>query len=292
LLLHNNLSIITVYNRLMSKTLAQGVGELAQHNQYVLLGDTAHDDPRIVQAVSAPPVLQGLADAGVKHLFLELPASTQPLLDQLTEGVINPQAFARQMAANPLSMRDERGWLAVGELAQRAAQQHGIKVYAADERADRLNEFIASARSELPASQMDFESVAAHLQRRQPVVHPDGSVDGPLTNDRPLADFIRQRAGADKAVVLFGEAHGGRPYDLDEMLGGAARVQLFASEKGRDADLAHYGRNRLGYTADPDPPALRYYADTRRVEEPGSSDAPVSAPTRLPSAPAKPEGPG
>lgn len=250
----------------MPTTLADALGNLASQTQHVIVGDSEHTDSRIPKTLGDPAALEALANSGVKHMFLELPSGRQPLLDMLTDGTITPTGFAKTMADDPLSMRDERGWQAIGELAQQAAQKHGMKVYAADERADRLQEFITKAREGLGTTQLDFENVAAYMKRVEPYTQPDGTVEGPLTNDRPLADFISRHAGNEKTVTLFGESHGGRKYDLDEMLGDAKRCQLFASQASLAESQKEYQHNKLGYEAAPDPPALRYFIDSKKLE--------------------------
>ena len=155
----------------MAEKLADALSTLARSTQHVIVGDTDHGHNSIPRALSQPAVVDGLAQAGVKHLFLEIPAKLQPHLDMLNDGLATPASFAKvMMELEPRSMRDERSWQALGELSQRAAQQHGIKVYAADERADHVSDFIEATRRGTGIAHPDFETVANYMKRVQPVM--------------------------------------------------------------------------------------------------------------------------
>ena len=107
-----------------SENLTSMLVDQLQSTDHILIGDTKHDDKRILDAVSE--TIPALAENGVKHLFLEVSDSLEYLLDNSNEDFgQNPKA--RELLEFWASQPE-----AIIAIVDRA-RQHGIKVHFADD---------------------------------------------------------------------------------------------------------------------------------------------------------------
>ena len=101
---------------------------------YVMLGDTDHSDMELRHFLHSPLLVDKLAAAGIRHIFLEIPPDYQPDIDALSAGQITPKEFAKANGAMTMWASGD----AANEAALRSANfiayaaQRGLQVHAVD----------------------------------------------------------------------------------------------------------------------------------------------------------------
>lgn len=124
--------------------------------QFILIGDTNHNDPAVQRGIYSQEILQDLANCGISKIFMEIDASGQILIDALKAGVFTPVELARQAYGEDddptvYSERDaKRDIILAKDNFILEAHQRGINVIAIDDQkeAHRLKQESLQARSQ------------------------------------------------------------------------------------------------------------------------------------------------
>jgi hypothetical protein len=218
----------------------------AEHRQYIGFLDTDHSLPEIWEEVAKEQNIKALSDAGVKHLFLENKLDKQKEIDAYNQGKISEQEL-REKATSFSSWAtfgdDEvRQGTAVVDMIVHA-KKHGIQVHFADVPSKILTEdgLLKTDHSlykedpeaaEAMNKQKSIKDIDEELKfssslspelvdRMNNLANKIGKikVEERQTMNGELAEFISQKAGSDKAAILYGGLHFDQPKDLDEYLG-------------------------------------------------------------------------
>jgi hypothetical protein len=257
----------------MSRELASVLGEAACDRQFTLIGDMSHKESAILKAVAQKDNIEALKAAGVRHLFLELPQEFQRGMDRFLTGKVSeadmldhmekrrPRAFEADISEREMNAQ-------VLKLAK-LAHEAGIKVHCADHRQqERRSKYIPQYEFHASRHEPNMTYNEFMLKFHSSTL-PDGSKVTPDTDDRPLAKFIAERAGKDKAAIFYGAGHGRSSYGLDEILGEdrTRRVDVHASKPGIVSRLfERLAGSAADFSLDKDKPFADYYADTKGVE--------------------------
>jgi len=243
--------------------------KVAQARQYTGLLDTSHREMAIWEAVGKKENIKALADAGVKHIFLEQKISRQKEVDDFNAGKISEAELRKKAAsfASGFAFGDEelrQGGAVVDILVH--AKKYGIKVHFADpesnlmaggdkvllkedhplyrsdpEAAKALNEFKSITDID---KQIKFDlSISPDLKRRMDdlaIKMGAGKTEERDSINEELADFIKKKANGQKAAILYGGNHFDQLKDLNEYLGkeNVTTVALLASAHQKDASIA------------------------------------------------------
>lgn len=253
----------------MSQAFASALAEVASQRQLTIVGDI-HSNLTALKTMSAPENFEALRDAGVRHLFVEVPNEFQRDYDRFLAGKLTDKQLVsrieRKVTHQHLSGEDVKEFWKEHLGMVREANANGIRVWAADMRKNLEKDYGAEYQEK---GSLAYDSVAAYVHDKHRQRMPDGSTVSPINDDRPLARFIQEKAGNEKAVFYGGMEHGRRSYDVDELFGEdrAARVEIY-SGKMRQVweDLSTWLGRHAGEKTDPDPPAFIYYADDDQVK--------------------------
>lgn len=95
--------------------------------EYLILGDTSHQDPAIMAFVAKEQILATLQECGIEKLFVELRPDAQPYLDDLAAGRISHETFLRDAAINinPESLEHLAAMLEI-------SGEYGVQIIASD----------------------------------------------------------------------------------------------------------------------------------------------------------------
>lgn len=255
----------------MSKELASVLGEAARDRQFTFIGDMSHRESAVVKAVAQQENIDALKAAGVKHLFLEVPQGMQRSLDRYLTGKVTETQFLDFFEKqHPRAQSSDAGDRVMNQqLLSLAKMAHdsGIKVHCSDHR-QALFKRLQRPYEDF-AMQGGMKTFNDFLLEKHMSKMPDGSMVSPATDDRPLAKFIAERAGKDKAAIFYGAGHGRSSYGLDEILGEdrTRRVDVHASKPGIVSRLFdRVAGSAPDFTPDKDKPYADYFADTKGVE--------------------------
>lgn len=253
----------------MSKALAGLLGDAARQNQFTFIGDSEHRELSVVGAVAQADNFSALQAAGVKHFFMEVPRAMQRDFDNMFSGKITEaQLVAQLVKKHPRASATKEGDAAfdaqVVKMAK-LAHDHGMQVWCADHRSQERRQLQGRPYENYVHDGHYEASFDDFIKDRTGKKMPDGSMTTLYTNDMPLAKFVAERAGHEKAAFFYGQGHGGSSYGIDEILGEnrTARVDIYDH---KEWGITRWSRERdmssMGITPDKDPPFARYYADT------------------------------
>jgi len=153
----------------MSGTITNHIGKLARENQFTVIGDMDHSDPAVSKYVHGLEVMQALKDAGVKHVFVELPRELQHVADDLANGRITKDQYIKQMSkemdlnfvADPKEVEKHHGRMADMIVF---AKKNGMRVDFADD-GTGTNAMVGGPPPSPELTKMIEESATASLKK-------------------------------------------------------------------------------------------------------------------------------
>jgi hypothetical protein len=221
---------------------------LASQRQYTGFLDSDHGAVEIWKALGKEENIKALADAGVKHLFLEQKRERQNEVDAYNRGEVSATELSKKA-------RTFASWAVFGdeEIHQGQAvvdmivhsKKYGIQVHFSDPQSEIFyggDKFLIRADHPLYKSdpeaaeasnklklitnidrQLDYSlSLSPDMQRRMDelsVKAGKAKMEERLTMNEDLAAFIAGKAHGEKAAILYGGLHFDQLKDLDEYLG-------------------------------------------------------------------------
>lgn len=266
----------------------------AEGRQFLLFGDTDHSDYRINDYFYSPAHLDILAQAGVRHIFIERGPGSQKGLDDLVAGKITPEEFSSQYEGG--RMWDRKGKDAAESRIRMArgvvyAARKGMVVHAIDVKTTGIatkkereelyaffEDMSASFSAACPgADHMTDAFNEAYEQRRYFYLMQKEKrfteIMQERSNDEHRAALIRKIAGSERSAVLFGSDHYSGPKSIKTLLGGdnSLHIDFFPDQNKMQqyspgvsvADFSHvinaghiYQNGRLAFSKTKEP-ALR-----------------------------------
>ncbi|MCB9990868.1 MAG: hypothetical protein H6867_05765 [Rhodospirillales bacterium] len=227
--------------------------------QFTFFGDTNHSESRIRAYFFGDENAENLIDSGIKHVFIEYPDNMQFLVDDLASGLMSREKFIETMSLNirPLWWTSKQTDHYHGMMADMILKlsKNGVSFHFADPGLSNSSMSDESRNVLMDVTGVLIEELVKEnpdLQAMQPLemfitmqkfIYKKMLTD-PEYKDRvakamtdllekrlgednvAIADKIRDIAGNDKAVILYGAAHILREHDLDEMLGGPDNTQI------------------------------------------------------------------
>lgn len=188
--------------------------------QFFLMSDGGHDGLSNERLFSQQGFIQGLASQGVKHIFLEVDAAHQPDVEEFYNGRISAQELSSRIGVAAALDPNERQQQKVLE-AQffEHARNAGIRIHFVDPKnqvdsiyPDRahVNALIREgvARGEVTTDEQAGE-IAKKYNLTLADIHEysDLLLQERSAHDQTVAQTIRQLAGHDRAVVVYGSLH-------------------------------------------------------------------------------------
>lgn len=224
------------------------------HNQYLLYGDTNHSKHAIRAFLSREDTVSTLAENGVKHIFLELPARLNALKNRYITGEITREelvATTDSVFSPIVEGVDSHAMIEEAVNLIDRAQPHGIAVHFIDQGFGSDLSDITDLLKEpgLEDLQEKIQTVskqatpgkdnALFRKALSEAISPDekqrlcAAFFSRRFNDTRTANAITQIAGPDKSLVVYGAGHMRQhsKTGMDEILdarGGATVMEVFS----------------------------------------------------------------
>lgn len=108
--------------------------KLTPEKPFIMLGDTDHSDPALRSYLLSDELVDALAAADIRHIYLEMPPSMQPDIDALSEGRVAPKDFMQAYGSMSMWLNPDEEKVASEKLVMFIlhAASHGIKLHAID----------------------------------------------------------------------------------------------------------------------------------------------------------------
>lgn len=218
---------------------------VAEERQFMLFGDTDHSDYRIGDYFYSAAHLDILAQAGIRHIFIERAPGSQKGLDDLVAGKITPEEFSSQYEGGKMWDREgaaqSRIHMAKGVIyaAGKGMAVHAIDVkttgIATKKEREELYAFYgdmsASFNTACPgADHMTDAFYEAYQQRRYFYLMQKekrfAEIMQERSNDENRVALMRKIAGGERSAVLFGAAHYSGPKSMKTLLGKGSSLHI------------------------------------------------------------------
>ena len=161
--------ILNALHQNESRNTSQAYKDILSTQQYTILGDSNHTDPRIREYFFGSENTQTMIDSGVKHVFIEYPEKLQPLVTAFTEKKLSEKEFVDQLSEKVKPL----WWTKDETVAFHSLMANTIKTL--DENGIRMH-FVDAALENSVLTKEDFEVItdmASSLAKYKAATCPD-----------------------------------------------------------------------------------------------------------------------
>jgi len=231
----------------------RAAGPYADH---ILIGESNHENPDILNALYGKEALVTYAEVGTTDLYLEIHTKNQPAIDKLASGKISTrEEFTQALKDSGMYLNDtieDRALVDQLYTTTTMASKLGISVHCGD----HGNGFDEMKKSMLANAQFALEIITSEEN-----IEAERAFHKARTNDSQTAEFMNATSQG-KSIAIWGAAHGEQKDDWDEKLKGTAiKIDIYASREdyAKAMEERKQINERLGMNIGEDPPEMVYF---------------------------------
>lgn len=221
----------------------------------ILIGETDHDNPQLMETLYNKDALVAYAESGVTNLYLEISKKQQPAVDLLAAGKVDRAGFEKSLKDHGMSLdggAEDNALVDQLYSTVTTATKLGMSVHLADQGNGHSEmKKLMKAQTEALFDET-LESQALQAEKDFRVAR---------TNDTKTAEFMNATSQG-KALAIWGAAHGSQKDDWEEKLNGSSvKLDIYASRADYANRMAERDKDneRLGIHIGEDPPEMVYF---------------------------------
>lgn len=226
------------------------------HADNILIGESDHENPEMLNVLYGKEALVTYAEAGTTDLYLEIHKKNQTAIDKLSSGKITTrEEFTQALKDGGMHLEDTTEDAALIDqlyTTTTTASKLGISVHCGDQ---------GNGFDEMKKLMLADAQLIAEIITPEEANEAEKNFRTARTNDTQTAEFMNATSQG-KSVAIWGATHGQQNNDWEEKLNGTSlKIDIYASREDYASNMEERKKinERLGINIGEDPPEMIYF---------------------------------